>query len=301
MRANLPPLNALRAFEAVARCGSLNAAAAELGVVRGAVRQQLAVIEAHFGRPLFTRAGRRLQLSEDARAYFAEVTEAFARLRRASDAFARLSGTLRFGVPAAFAMWWLMPRLSRLEAAMGAQPFTIVPLPAVRPLDRLDDIDAVIMGAEFRPTAGISAVPFLADEFGPVLAPSLAPVLATQTAGSPGETPDISLLAPLTAISAGTAPTLWADWFSEAGHTPVSFARTTHLEDLVLALTASRAGNGVTIAPKASIEDDLASGRLVAPFGFHLRAAGYHVCYRADDPAERSIRRFVEWLVSEAE
>jgi LysR family glycine cleavage system transcriptional activator len=57
MRPTLPPMNALRAFEAVARCGSLNAAAAELGVVRGAVRQQLAVIESHFGRPLFVRAG----------------------------------------------------------------------------------------------------------------------------------------------------------------------------------------------------------------------------------------------------
>jgi len=132
MRAILPPMNALKAFEAVARCGSLNAAAAELGVVRGAVRQQLAVIEAHFGRPLFVRAGRRLQLTEEASVYFAEVTKAFAMLRRASDALTRASGTLRFGVPAAFAMWWLMPRLSRLEAAMGAQAFTIVPLPAAR-------------------------------------------------------------------------------------------------------------------------------------------------------------------------
>jgi LysR family glycine cleavage system transcriptional activator len=292
MRATLPPMNALRAFEAVARCGSLNAAAAELGVVRGAVRQQLAVIEAHFGRPLFVRSGRRLQLSEEARVYFAEVTKAFAMLRRASDAFARASGTLRFGVPSAFAMWWLMPRLSRLEAAMGAQAFTIVPLPAVRPIGELPDIDAVIMGAEFRPAADISAVRFLADEFGPVLAPSLARDLdgASET----------SALAHLTAIIAGTAPTLWTDWFSETGRPPVSFARTTHLEDLVLALASARSGNGVTIAPKASIEDDLASGRLIAPFGFHARPAGYHVCYRSQDPSARAIRHFVDWLVQEA-
>lgn len=292
MRAILPPMNALRAFEAVARCGSLNAAAAELGVVKGAVRQQLAVIEAHFGRPLFTRAGRRLQLTEEAGVYFGEVTAAFAMLRRASDAFARASGTLRFGVPSAFAMWWLMPRLSRLEAAMGAQAFTIVPLPAVRPLAELPDVDAVIMGAEFRPAADISAVQFLADEFGPVVAPSLGKRL--DQAG------EISALSQLTAIVAGTAPTLWSDWFSETGRQPVIFARTTHLEDLMLALASARAGNGVTIAPKASIEDDLASGRLVAPFGFHARPAGYHVCYRTQDPAARSIRRFVDWLVQEA-
>ena len=293
MRAILPPMNALRAFEAVARCGSLNAAATELGVVRGAVRQQLAVIEAHFGRPLFMRAGRRLQLTEEAQVYFAEVTAAFARLRRASDAFARASGTLRFGVPSAFAMWWLMPRLSRLEAAMGAQAFTIVPLPAVRSIAELPDVDAVIMGAEFRPSADVSAVRFLADEFGPVVAPSLTKGL--------NQADGISALAPLTAIIAGTAPTLWTDWFSETGRQPVAFARTTHLEDLVLALASARSGNGITIAPKASIEDDLASGRLVAPFGFHTRPSGYHVCYRSKDPSERAIRRFVEWLASETE
>lgn len=292
MRASLPPMNALRAFEAVARCGSLNAAATELGVVRGAVRQQLAVIEAHFGRPLFMRSGRRLQLTEEAGVYFADVTAAFAMLRRASDALTRASGTLRFGVPSAFAMWWLMPRLSRLEAAMGGQAFTIVPLPAVRPLGELPDIDAVIMGAEFRPAAEITAVRFLEDEFGPVGAPSLL-------GNFPGQD-DISSLASLTAIVAGTAPTLWADWSSETGRSPAAFARTTHLADLVLALASARAGNGITIAPKASIEDDLASGRLIAPFGFHTRPAGYHVCYHARDTAARAIRRFVDWLVNEA-
>lgn len=290
MRTSLPPMNALRAFEAVARCGSLNAAATELGVVRGAVRQQLAVIEAHFGRPLFVRAGRRLQLTEEASVYFAEVTAAFARLRRASDAFARTAGTLRFGVPSAFAMWWLMPRLARLETAMGAQAFTIVPLPSVRSLAELPDLDAVIMGAEFSPAADITAVRFLKDEFGPVGAPSLVGDLHERGA---------SAMALLTAIVAGTAPTLWSDWFTETGNEPVTFARTTKLEDLVLALASARSGNGITIAPKASIEDDLASGRLVAPFGFHDRQAGYHVCYRSHDPAAPAIRRFVDWLRKE--
>lgn len=292
MRAPLPPMNALRAFEAVARCGSLNAAAAELGVVRGAVRQQLAIIESHFGRPLFVRSGRRLQLTEEASIYFAEVTAAFARLRRASQAFERASGTLRFGVPSAFAMWWLMPRLARLEAAMGTQSFTIVPLPAVRSLADLPEIDAVIMGAEYAPAADVTAVRFLKDEFGPVSAPSLL--------GNIGKH-DVAALAPLTAIVAGTASTLWQDWFNETGHPPVTFARTTQLADLVLALASARAGNGVTIAPKASIEDDLASGRLIAPLGFHDRPAGYHVCYRSRDTAAPAIRRFVDWLGSEAE
>ena len=107
-----------------------------------------------------------------------------------------------------------------------------MPLPAVRPLAELPDIDAVVMGAEFRPLADISAVRFLADEFGPVIAPSLA-----ERFGQPRE---VAGLAGLTAIVAGTAPTLWSDWFAETGNPPLAFARTTHLEDLVLALSAAR-------------------------------------------------------------
>lgn len=285
-------MNALKAFEAVGRCGSLNRAAAELGVVRGAIRQQLAILESHFGRPLFVRSGRRLELSEEGAAYFHEVGAAFAALRRASDALARTTGQLRFGVPSAFAMWWLMPRLSSLEAAMAPTEFAIVPLPAVRSLAEMPHLDAVIMGAEFRPSDDVAAVRFLEDEFGPVVAPKLAAGL--------GGASDASALAPLTAIVAGTAPTLWNDWLEETGRPPVAFARTVRLEDLVLTLASARAGNGVTIAPKASIEDDLAAGRLVAPFGFHVRAEGYHVCYRKQDPSARVIRRLVDWLVAEA-
>lgn len=180
---------------------------------------------------------------------------------------------------------------------MGAQAFAIVPLPAVRPIGELPDIDAVIMGAEFTPSADITAVRFLADEFGPVIAPARARDMGLNMSKA-GET---SSLAGLTAIVAGTAPTLWSDWFSETGRDPVAFARTTRLEDLVLALASARAGNGVTIAPRASIEDDLASGRLVAPFGFHARPAGYHLCYRSQDPAIRALRRFADWLVSEGQ
>jgi LysR family transcriptional regulator, glycine cleavage system transcriptional activator len=292
MPSRLPPMNALKAFEAVGRCGSLNRAAAELGVVRGAIRQQLAILESHFGRPLFVRSGRRLELSEEGEAYFRDVSAAFTILRRASDALARTTGQLRFGVPSAFAMWWLMPRLSSLDAAMAPVEFTIVPLPAVSPLADLPHLDAVIMGAEFRPADGVAAIRFLEDEFGPVVAPKLAAGLDAAS--------DAAALCSLTAIVAGTAPTLWSDWFAETGRQPVAFARTVRLEDLVLTLASARAGNGVTIAPRASIEDDLASGRLVAPFGFHLRTQGYHVCFRKQDPSARAIRRFADWLVAEA-
>src|SRR5690242_3730465 len=107
----LPPMNALRAFDAVARRGSILKAADELGVARGAVRQQLAVLETFFGIVLFQRDGRRLVLTEKGRAFADSVGIAFGILARASaELVADERRTLRLGVPSAFAVWWLMPR-----------------------------------------------------------------------------------------------------------------------------------------------------------------------------------------------
>lgn len=281
-------MNALRAFEAVARCGSLGRAAEELGVVRGAVSQQIAIIEAHFGQPLFERTTGRLSLAPGAMDFYRQVSDAFDTLRRASEEMMASATTLRLGVPSAFAMWWLMPRFSSLEAAMGEHAFTIVPLPAARPLGQLQGIHAVIMGAEYVPEQGVESVRFIDDEFGPVVAPAHAARFAEM---SPTEA-----LSGLNAISADTAPSLWQDWFSESATPPVAFVRRTDFADLVLALSATRAGHGVTIAPKVSITEDLASGRLVAPFGFVARPSGYRLCYRKSAPSGGAIQRFAAWL-----
>jgi DNA-binding transcriptional LysR family regulator len=284
----LPSLNAIRAFEAVCRQGSILKAAEELNVVRGAVRQQIATLENHFGRKLFTRDGRRLVPTLQARAFAEASGAAFDILQRAAS---ELEGTaanrIRLGVPSAFAVWWLMPRVAAMQASLGDTAVDIVPMTIVEPLQMHPELDAVIMGGEYRPAAGISALRFMADEFGPVATPSLAATLSR----------DPAAMGALTMLASRSVPKLWDEWFAESGTPPVVFSRAQEFEDLLLALAAARSGLGMALAPRASIEDDLKRGHLVAPYGFISRPSGYSFCCRTPDAKRPAFAALSGWLL----
>jgi LysR family transcriptional regulator, glycine cleavage system transcriptional activator len=293
MPRRVPPLNALRAFDAVARCGSILKAAEELGVVRGAVRQQLATLDAHFGMSLFERSGRRLLLTERGRQFARSVGEAFAILERAADDL-ETSGRsrIRLGVPSAFAVWWLMPRLGALQAALPDLDLDIIPVTVVEPLSRHPELDAVIMGGEFRPSPDVTAVRFMEDEFGPVATPDLASRLGL-AAGT-------DALKAATGLSIRSAPHLWDDWFAESGAPHRSFARIQGFEDLLLAIAAARSGIGVAIAPKTAVGEDLSRGTLVAPYGFIRRPAGFTISFGSADAGTKPFAALADWLTRQA-
>jgi LysR family glycine cleavage system transcriptional activator len=287
-RPPLPPLNALRAFDALARCGSLRAAAADLGVVPGAVRQQIASLEEHFGVPLFNREGGRVTLNATAERLADAVGVAFAIIIRAADEVPSQDSKLRLrlGVPMPMASEWFMARLVRIQADVKALEIDVVPVPVSLTLSDAPDIDAIIAGGEYRPLPDIAATRFMDDEFGPVANPETA-------AGLAGD------LGNATAIIAQDVGYLWDDWFRESGSVPVRFNKRTAFSNLVLAISAARAGFGLTIAPRASVEADLASGALVAPFGFTNRPAGYRLCCRVADQHRKPIVALREWLMAE--
>ena len=284
----LPPLNAVRAFEAVCRHGSILKAAEELNVVRGAVRQQIAALENHFGRKLFMREGRRLVPTGEAYAFAEASGAAFDILQRAASEFESAgTGRLRVGVPSAFAVWWLMPRVADMQAGLGDLLVDIVPMTVVEPLQKHPELDAVIMGGEYRPAAGITALRFMEDEFGPVATPALAAMLSK----------DPTAMAAQTMLVSRSAPKLWDEWFAESATPPVAFSRRQEFEDLLLALGAARSGLGIALAPRASIEDDLERGRLVAPYGFISRPSGYSLCCRKPDAKRPAFAALSGWLL----
>ncbi|TAT82498.1 LysR substrate-binding domain-containing protein [Rhizobium ruizarguesonis] len=283
----LPPLNAVRAFEAVCRHGSILKAAEELKVVRGAVRQQIATLENHFGRKLFTRDGRRLVPTPQASAFAEASSAAFEiLLRAASELEGVVPGRIRLGVPSAFAVWWLMPRVAGMQASLG-DTVDIVPMTMVEPLQMHPELDAVIMGGEYRPAAGITALRFMADEFGPVTTLTLAATLSK----------DPAAMGALTMLASRSVPKLWDEWFAESGTPPVVFSRAQEFEDLLLALGAARSGLGIALAPRASIEDDLQRGHLVAPYGFISRPSGYSLCCRTPDAKRPAFAALSGWLL----
>lgn len=284
----LPPLNALRAFDALARCGSLRAAAIEFGVVPGAVRQQLASLEEHFGFALLDRESGRVTLNPAGQRLADAVGVAFAIVSRAAEEISSSGSTvrLRLGVPMPMASAWLMPRLAALSSAVPGLEVDIIPVAVTQSLTDMPEIDALIVGGEYRPLPDITAVAFMADRFGPVLA-----------AGQPSPAD----LEDMTALIARNVPYLWDDWFRESGNPPIRFRKRIEVDDLTLALSAARSGLGVTIAPAASIEAELASAALDAPFGFVSRPTGYRFCCRIADRDRKPIAALRAWLLAEGQ
>jgi DNA-binding transcriptional LysR family regulator len=104
-------------------------------------------------------------------------------------------------------------------------------------------------------------------------------------------------MADVSCLASRSTPTLWNEWFTESGTPPVTFRRRQEFEDLLLALGAARSGLGVTLAPRASIEDDLQRGILAAPYGFIRRPAGYSFSCRTADVQKPSFLALRNWLL----
>lgn len=115
MSRRLPPLYALRAFEAAARHSSFTRAADELSITQSAVSRHIRTLEEHFACRLFVRNGRSLQLSEAARLLLPGVREGFAALERACNTLRSEDDILRMKAPSTLTMRWLLARLSRFR------------------------------------------------------------------------------------------------------------------------------------------------------------------------------------------
>lgn len=292
MHRRLPPLNAVRAFEAAARHASFTRAADELRVTHGAVSRQVQVLEAWLGMPLFERLNRRVVLTEAGGAYAAEIGAALDRIalataRQAERGRPRL---LHVNALATFTLRWLIPRLSGFQVAHPAIEVRLttsnVPLAQVA-----EPFDVAIRGGpDSRP--GHIAQPFLSERRIPVCSPALLQRLPLE---EPGQ------LRQHTLLHAATLPQVWPQWLRVAGVPDLQPQASVTLEHFYLTLQAALDGLGVAMGPERLIADDVAAGRLTLPFaGPALPARSYYAYVpepRADDPA---VRAFCGWLAEAA-
>jgi LysR family glycine cleavage system transcriptional activator len=274
MKRILPPLNALRAFEAAGRLGSFKEAAAELHVTHGAVSQQVRLLEEWLGAPLFERHNRRVELTPAAKAYLDEVGPVFEQLAQATARYGvtgRVPRTLTVNAVATFTLRWLVPRLARFHDAHPGIDVSVET--SNEPLESLKETyDVVIRGG---PDAfyGFTMRPFLSEERIPVCSPALLERIPLRT---------LDDLHRHTLLHTSSLPRVWPDWLAKVEMPALVPAANLTFDHFYLALQAAVDGIGIAMGPTALIADDLAAGRLVMPFD-HPRLPSRSYCTYVPD------------------
>ena len=286
---SLPPLNALRAFEAFARCGRMTLAADELCVTHGAISRQIRQLEDHLGAALTEGPRTKLVLTSTGVTLAQALTAAFdqidAAIPRPPPAADR---ALVVSCLPTFAMKWLIPRLPGFVAAYPDIPVRIVE--SNGPFDfRADGVDLAIRMRlpEAPPSHDADVTPFLKHYVGPVVSPALA-----------AQAPDLASLAALPRLHTRSFFESWSEWEAASGMTLGPAAVNREFDHYFYMLEAAAAGLGVAMGPWAFAGSDLASGRLVAPIG--LIPGRAEVCaLTPKGKATKPARRFRDWLSAE--
>ncbi|HEY0332102.1 MAG TPA: LysR family transcriptional regulator [Stenotrophomonas sp.] len=292
MTSDLPPLPALRAFESAARLRSVSRAAEELHVTHGAVSRHIRTLEEALGMPLFQRQGRGLALTAAGEQLRDASGEAFSRLRQSWRQL-RHAGThapLVLGCSGSVLARWVIPRLARLETDL---PGLRLHLSAQEqpPGPDLGGTDAMLLLAAPPWPVGWRVLSLGEERIGPVLSPRLP--------GAPGLlASDLDGLLDQPLLQTRSRPQAWPDWAHAVGLDPDRMRIGTEFEHLLYLLEAAVAGLGIAIAPEPLVADDLASGRLIAPWGFAATPAQWVLCADARNN-DRRIDTLATWLAGE--
>ncbi|MFC4671107.1 transcriptional regulator GcvA [Seohaeicola nanhaiensis] len=293
MSAALPPLTALRAFDAAARHMSFAKAADELHVTPAALSFQIKSLEEHLGQPLFRRLNRAVELTEAGRALAPGTAEGFRALNAAWAAARRLHDTTTLTVTAgpAFTAKWMAPRLYEFARAHPEVELRFSASLRIMDVDR-DDIDVAIRFG-YGPDSGLYSLPLANEWLTPVMTPELAERYPT---------PDSLRAAPLIfddSIAFLDPPCDWPVWFRAVGidHSPTQGA---HFSQADHAVDAAMAGAGVVLGRRALVIKDIHEGRLVAPYGVAIstRAQFRFICAQGSENRPQ-IRAFRDWILAE--
>ena len=309
----LPPLNALRVFEAAARHLSFKEAANELSITQAAVSHQIKSLEDYLGVQLFKRAGRGVQLTEAARACLPKLREGFDSLAAAVEMIhLRADETdLQITAPPVFTARWLMPRLADFSRREPLIEVHVVGSSKMVDAGALDhpaisssfDLRSESSGVEIHLGAGDYPGHRADKLFGVSTIAVASPELVKGTPGlrQPADLANHTLLHDdaMDLVAHGHA---WEQWLDAAGVADkVDGTRGPHFSSNILSLEAASQKLGVALALRPMVDADIASGRLVAPFKVALtpRSAYYLVCPEviSERPAVVAFRK---WLVSQA-
>jgi LysR family glycine cleavage system transcriptional activator len=305
----LPPLNALRAFEAAARHLSFKNAAKELHVTPGAVSHQVKLLEESLGMPLFRRLTRALELTPEGQALLPKVQEG---LRSLAEAVERVRSrgearTLTVMAPPNFAARWLVPRLASFTDRHPGLDLHVASRPSM--IDGRPDTDTS-PSPESSEVAPLAMVRFgdgrypgarVDEVFSAVYVPVCSPKLlrGPRPLRKPADLRNHTLLHDETVIEEGARPS-WAAWLESVGVTDIEATHGTHFSDASLSVEAAREGMGVALAMKPLVRNDIEAGRLVMPFNISAPATYSYYLVTPEGSRNGVVGAFRDWLLQES-
>jgi LysR family glycine cleavage system transcriptional activator len=292
MPRQLPPLNALKAFEAAARHESFTRAAEELCVTQGAVSHQVKALEAELGLKLFNRERQRLVITEAGRNYLIVVRDAFDRIADGTERLLKRQsgGALTVSTSPNFAAKWLVHRLGRFGEAHPEIDLRVTASTHHVDFAR-EDVDLAVRHGDGTAT-GLQVTRLCAEELFPVCSPKLL------NGRNPLRKP--SDLSRFTLLHVNDQQG-WAQWSAFAGVTGVEPSRGPVFSQASMAIDAAVDGQGVALARTALAAWDLIGGRLVRPFAMAMPAsyAYWIVCSKTTAKLPKIVA-FSDWLLAEA-
>ena len=288
MKRDLPPLNALRAFEASARLSSMRRAAHELNVTPSAVSQQVQNLEQWVGFPLLERRARQLQPTAQGRSYLGAISAALDQIAAATAELAagRMPRSICVTCTPGFAVQWLVPRLQQFQ---DLHPEIDVRIDAsTRLLDlRTEDVDLAVRHGTGR-YPGLVSEKLLDDDLVPVASPRLL-------AGK-GRVKKAADLLHHRLLHIETRDD-WRLWFAAQG-IEIDWRRGPLLIDTAIGVQAAVAGKGAILVRPSLIGDELAGHRLVAPLRQGLsKGMAYYLAYPPEAMTQPAVRAFRAWLL----
>lgn len=284
--ARLPSLTAQQAFETLSRTLSVNAAADELFVTPGAVSRQIKLLEQHFGVALTKRVGRGLALTPHGHAYAEELRPAFDQLRRANQYLDTESSKVVISLRSytTIATRWLIPRLARFQVD---HPEIDVRLSMSSLWSNLGEFDAAIrLGDGDWPN--LAKIPLVPNTLIPVCSPAVANRCRD----------DIAVMTREKLLSTPHRPDDWYLWLKAAGIEDPSCCDFISFESSAVAYHSAINSQGVALAQRVLVEQEIASGALECPIDFALDRGShtYHLVWDPQSEKGRGIKELGEWL-----
>ena len=292
MARQIPPLTALRAFEAAGRHLSFTKAARELHVTQAAISHQVKSLEKYLGLKLFRRLNRTLLLTDAGQLYLPPLTDAFEGITRATHRLRQHLGRARLTVSVlpSFAAGWLVPRLGRFRQRCPDVDLRIDPTNSLTDFRR-DDVElGILYGRGNYP--GLRTDRLMREEFFPVCSPRLLEGPAPLR--DPADLTHHTLLHDDMTVD-------WRTWLLAAGVEGVDAERGITVTDSSMLLRAAIAGQGVALARSVLAADEIASGRLVRPFDVDVPTEyAYYLAYPEKSADQPNVVAFREWILEEA-